>query len=107
MVQTPMTSSPTRIRFLACALPLTACLAAMLSAQTPPSSPPTVQDEYAVYDLLAPESNAFRTVYDVAFTTPGATLFLDKIGSGLTFVAGADDGVVDLMTGAPLKFEQR
>jgi hypothetical protein len=67
---------------------------------------PTVQDEYAIYDLLSPDSSSFRTVYEVAVTTPGATTFLDRIGSGLTFAQGADDAVVDMMTGAPLKFEQ-
>ncbi len=66
----------------------------------------TVQDEYAVYDLLAPDTGSFRTVYEVSVTTPGATTFLDRIGTGLSFAQGADDGVVDMMTGAPLKFEQ-
>src|SRR5882762_4742148 len=67
---------------------------------------PIVQDEYAVYDLLSPETASFRTVYEVAVTTPGATTFLDRIGSGLTFAQGADDAAVDMMTGAPLRFEQ-
>jgi hypothetical protein len=67
---------------------------------------PTVQDEYAVYDLLSPDTASFRTVYEVAVTTPGATTFLDRIGSGLTFVAGGDDAAVDMMTGAALKFEE-
>src|SRR5206468_9575969 len=71
-----------------------------------PQAQLTVRDEYAVYDLLAPDTASFRTVYEVAVTTPGATTFLDRIGSGLTFGQGADDGVVDMMTGAPLKFEQ-
>ena len=66
----------------------------------------TTQDEYAVYDLLAPDTGAFRTVYEVSVTTPGATTFLDRIGSGLSFAPGADDSVVDMMTGAALKFEQ-
>jgi hypothetical protein len=84
------------------ALVPTLLLAVTVAAQMPPS----VQDEYAIYDLLAPQTGAFRTVYEVAVTTPGATTFLDAIGSGLSFVPGADDGVVDLMTGAALKFEQ-
>lgn len=64
----------------------------------------TVQDEYALYDLLAPETASFRAVYDVAFTTSGATVFHDRIGSGLTTAAASDDGVIDLMSGAPLKY---
>jgi len=69
----------------------------------------TEQDEHAVYELLAPDSGSFRTVYEVAVTTPGATVFFDRIGDRLQPVpAGAsnDDAVYDLMTGAPLKFEQ-
>jgi hypothetical protein len=76
-------------------------LAARLLAQ--PAD--TLQDEYAVYDLLRPETASFRTVYEVAVTTPGATVFHDRIGSGLMPVAASDDGVFDLMTGAPLRFE--
>ncbi len=68
---------------------------------------PSVRDEYAVYDLLSPDTASFRTVYEVAVTTPGATTFLDRIGSGLAFAQGADDGAADMMTGAPLKFEQQ
>lgn len=65
----------------------------------------SVQDEYAVYELLAPDSGTFKTIYEVSVTTPGATEFRDGIGSGLTPVAAKDDGVIDLMTGAALKFE--
>jgi hypothetical protein len=64
----------------------------------------TVQDEYAVYDLLAPDTASFRTVYEVSFTTSGATVFRDGIGSGLTTTAASDDGVIDVMSGAPLKY---
>jgi hypothetical protein len=67
--------------------------------------PQTVQDEYAVYDLLAPDTSSFRAVYEVSVTTPGATTFADGIGSGLTTSSKPDDAVVDVMTGAPLKFE--
>ena len=87
-----------KTRFPAIAIAL--ALATPLLAQPPQ----TVQDEYALYDLLAPETASFRTVYDVAVTTPGAAVFHDGIGSGLTTVGGKDDGVIDLMSGAPLKF---
>jgi hypothetical protein len=85
----------TRLPAIACAL----ALATSVFAQ-----PQTVQDEYALYDLLAPETSSFRTVYDVSVTSPGATVFHDGIGAGLTPVAGAADGVMDLMSGAPLKY---
>jgi hypothetical protein len=80
---------------------------AMVSVRGAAAQPQeSVQDEYAVYDLLAPDTGSFRTVYEVSVTTPGATTFLDRIGGGLAFAPGADDGVVDMMTGAPLKYEQ-
>jgi hypothetical protein len=83
-------------------LVLAALCALPLAAQTGQ----TMQDEYAVYDLLAPDTGSFRTVYEVAVTTPGATVFFDRIGNGLTAVTGSDESVVDLMTGAPIRFEQ-
>jgi hypothetical protein len=64
----------------------------------------TVQDEYALYDLQAPQTGSFRTVYEVAFTTAGATVFHDRIGTGLTTAAASDDSVIDMMSGVPLKF---
>ena len=79
---------------------LTLALTAPLLAQPPH----TVQDEYAVYDLQSPESASFRTVYEVAVTTPGETVFSDRIGAGLTTANAGDDGVEDLMSGAALKY---
>ena len=87
-----------KTRLPAIALALT--LATPLLAQPPQ----TVQDEYAFYDLQAPETASFKTVYEVAFTTAGATVFHDGIGAGLTTAPAADDGVVDLMSGTPLKY---
>ena len=82
------------------AIAIALVLATPLLAQPPQ----TLQDEYAVYDLLTPDTASFRTVYDVAVTTPGAMVFSDRIGNGLTSVADSGDAVVDLMTGAPLKY---
>ena len=86
----------TRIPAIAIALALTTPLLAQPTQ--------TLQDEYAVYDLLTPDTASFRTVYEVSVTTPGATVFHDRIGNGLTMVTGSDDGVVDRMTGAPLEY---
>jgi hypothetical protein len=80
--------------------------AATISGSAAPQPQQTVQDEYAAYELLAPDTSSFKTIYDVSVTTPGATTFFDGLGSGLSFAAGKDDGVVDAMTGAPLRFEQ-
>ena len=70
--------------------PATSAIVLALALATPllAQPPQTVQDEYAVYDLLAPESASFRTVYEVAVTTPGVRIFPDRIGSGLTPVQG-------------------
>jgi hypothetical protein len=75
-------------------------LGAPLMAQPPQ----TVQDEYALYDLQAPDTASFRAVYDVSVTTAGATTFHDGIGAGLTTAPANDDGVIDMMTGTPLEF---
>jgi hypothetical protein len=82
---------------------------ALASATTAaqPQAQQSVQDEYAVYELLSPETASFKTTYEVAVTSAGATTFFDRIGSGLSFVPGRDDSVVDVMTGSPLKVEQR
>jgi hypothetical protein len=83
---------------------IVAAVVALVPAIVRPQTPPqTVQDEYAVYDLLAPATGTFKTIYEVAVTSSGATEFRDRIGSGLTPVAAADDGAIDLMTGAALK----
>ena len=75
-----------------------------LALATPLLGQQSVQDEYALYDLLAPDTASFRAVYDVAVTTPGATMFADRIGVGLATATASDDGVIDVMTGAPLEY---
>lgn len=82
-----------------------ACLVATTVGPAAQIVPPTVQDEYALYDLKSPDTGTFKTVYEVAVTIPGATEFRDGIGSGLAPVTAPDDGVLDLMTGNALKFE--
>jgi len=86
--------------------PAIAITALFMSAALAAQAPQTVQDEYAVYELLAPETASFTTDYQVAFTTAGATTFHDRIGPGLQPVAAANDRVIDVMTGAPLEFHQ-
>ncbi|MDQ6624782.1 MAG: hypothetical protein M3Y69_01390 [Verrucomicrobiota bacterium] len=70
-------------------------------AEPPPSQ--TEQDEYTQYELLAPETAAFKITYEVTATTPGATAFFNPIRKGSV---ASDEAVFDLMTGEPLKFEQ-
>jgi hypothetical protein len=85
-------------------------MALVLAGSLRAQQPQTVQDEYAMYELLAPDTASFTTVYDVAVTTPGATTFFDRIGSGLQPVgaaSGSGDVVRDLMTGEPLSSARR
>src|SRR5882672_9435011 len=63
----------------------------------------TQQDEYTSYELLAPDTAAFKILYEVTATTPGATLFFNPIRKGSV---ASDEAVYDVMTGAPLAFEQ-
>lgn len=63
----------------------------------------TSQDEYTRYELLAPDTAAFKIDYEVTATAPGATLFWNPIRKGSI---ASDEAVIDLMTGAPLRFAQ-
>lgn len=75
-------------------------LAAPLAGQAP--APQTQADDYTRYELQAPGSGAFRILYDVTATTPGARFYYNSVR------AGADEevhGVTDLHTGLPLKWQ--
>jgi len=63
----------------------------------------TQQDEYTVYELLAPETASFKIDYEVSATTPGATAYFNPIRRGSV---ATDEAAFDMMTGQPLKFEQ-
>jgi hypothetical protein len=60
------------------------------------------EDEYTRYELLDPASASFRIIYDVTASTPGARFYFNPIRPGSE---ASDESVVDLMSGAPLKFE--
>lgn len=60
------------------------------------------EDEYTRYELLAPETSAFKIIYDVTAVTPGAKFFFNPIRIGSV---ASDESVIDLMTGAPLTFD--
>jgi hypothetical protein len=79
---------------------MVACLAAgtiALSAQN------RSEDEYTRYELLAPDTSSFQIIYDVTAVTPGARFFFNPIRIGSV---ASDESVIDLMTGAPLKFHE-
>lgn len=85
---------------LSCLLPVLATIGSF-AAEPPPSQ--TEQDEYTQYELLAPETASFKITYEVTATTPGATAFFNPIRKGSV---ASDEAVFDMMSGAPLKFEQ-
>jgi len=58
---------------------------------------------YTQYELLAPETASFKITYEVTATTPGATAFFNPIRKGSV---ASDEAVFDMMSDAPLKFEQ-
>lgn len=74
------------------------------AAQTTTGAPvprQTQADDFSSYELLAPERQQFRILYDVTATTPGATVFLNPIRQGSE---ASDERVTDLATGQPLAF---
>jgi hypothetical protein len=81
--------------------------AALLVTATVAASPLLAQnrseDEYTRYELLAPETSSFKIVYDVTAVSPGAKFFFNPIRQGSV---ATDESVIDLMTGAPLKFQE-
>src|SRR5437762_7377994 len=58
------------------------------------------QDEYTAYELLAPDTAAFKIDYEVSATTSGATSYFNPIRKGSV---ASDEAVFDIMTGLPLK----
>lgn len=74
-------------------------LAAAVQAQPKQTS----QDDYTLYELLAPETASFKITYEVSATASGAEAFFNPIRKGSL---ASDEAVFDMMTGAPLKFEQ-
>ena len=76
-------------------------IGAPVLAQAPAAPRQTQADDYTSYELLAPETQQFRILYDVAATTAGATVFLNPIRQGSV---ASDERVTDLATGRPLTF---
>lgn len=77
--------------------------AALAAAPLPASAQNRSEDDYTRYELLAPETSSFKIVYDVTAVTPGAKFFFNPIRIGSV---ATDESVVDLMTGAALKFQE-
>lgn len=62
----------------------------------------TQTDDFTRYELQEPGSAAFRIIYDVSATTPGARFYYNGIRTGAEEVV---HGVRDLHTGEPLEWE--
>jgi hypothetical protein len=80
-----------RIRALAVALALAACLFPVLAAE-----------DFTLYELLEPESHQFAIVYDTTATREGALYYLNPIRPGSV---ATKERVIELSTGRELKFE--
>src|SRR5688500_17449839 len=81
--------------------PLT--IAALLLVAPAAAAQNRADDEYTRYELLAPETSSFKITYDVTAVTPGARFYFNPIRKGSV---ASDESVIDLASGAPLKFEQ-
>ena len=77
-------------------------LAQPQSAAPGPAARQTEADDYTSYELLAPDGQQFRILYNVTATTPGARFYFNPIRKGSE---ASDERVIDLATGAALKFE--
>jgi hypothetical protein len=75
---------------------------AAVAQPAPPVPRQTQADDYTSYELLAPERQQFRVLYDVTATTPGARFYFNTIRKGSE---ASDERVFDLASGAALKFE--
>lgn len=89
-----------RMILVAAASHTSAALAAPVAAH---AIQQTSQDEYTLYELLAPETASFKITYEVTATTAGAERFWNPIRKGSV---ASNEAVFDMMTGAPLKFAQ-
>ncbi len=74
-----------------------------LTTSSPALAQNRSEDEYTRYELLAPETASFKIVYDVTAVTAGATHYFNPIRIGSV---ATDESVIDLMTGAPLTFDE-
>ncbi len=82
-------------------------MAALLAfgAAAPACAVPAQTDDGAFtrYELLGPGSHAFRIIYDITATTPGATTYFNPIRAGSI---ASNEHVSDRATGAPLAFAE-
>ena len=81
----------------------TAAILMSLLVAAPAAAQNRSDDEYTRYELLAPETASFKIIYDVTAVTPGAKFYFNPIRKGSV---ASDESVLDLASGAPLKFEQ-
>jgi hypothetical protein len=76
-------------------------LAVLLLLNQPAPGQYISADTYTRYELLAPETNSFRILYEVTETRAGAKFHFNIIRPGSE---ASDEAVYDLATGKPLKF---
>ncbi len=62
-----------------------------------------VDDEYGRFELMAPDTNSYRIIYDISVTTAGARSFVSRMGQ---IAQMRDISVIDRLTGLPLRFDR-
>lgn len=72
-----------------------------LPLNSQPSFRQTQDDSYTRYELLEPQSQSFRIIYDVSATAPGANYYFNTLRKGSEHTVSA---VFDLMTGQELEW---
>jgi len=77
-------------------------IVAFALAAAPAAAQQTEEDEYTRYELLAPETQQFKIVYDVTATSAGSRHYFNPIRRGSE---ATDERVVDLMSGESLRFD--
>ncbi|MGI9628331.1 MAG: hypothetical protein ACR2QM_15970 [Longimicrobiales bacterium] len=82
---------------------LTVCALGLLclTPATAVAGQQTQTDDYTRYELQEPGSAAFRILYDVSATTPGAVFYFNGVRAGAKEEV---HGVTDLHTGQPLEW---
>jgi hypothetical protein len=82
-------------------VPMLALATALIAA--PAAGQSRADDEYTRYELLAPETQSFKIIYDLAVVTPGAKVYFNAIHNTTQV---SDLSAIDLMTGAALKITE-
>src|SRR5262245_6213353 len=89
----PITAQKPAFKFLMIGLQIASAGIAIAAPAGAQGLKQTSQDEYTLYELLAPDTASFKIDYEVTATTPGARLFWNPIRKGSV---ASDEAVFDV-----------